>query len=66
MKAQSIYPYKTTKVPFSLGPFGQTGWTVGTFSTAKKAAEFVENSPNASLPCWGRYAIIDGELYTVR
>ena len=55
-----------TKLPFRCEPFGENGWTVGEFKSAKEAADFFQAYPNAAMPCWKRMDVINGELTLVR
>lgn len=55
----------TIQLPYRLECFGQTGWTVATF-TARDAAVFVLANPQAAMPCWRRFDIVNGELIQTR
>lgn len=68
-RAVTKVPYRLTWADTFTGKFrdtkpgrGDAGWTVGTFVDAKAAARFVEQNPSAAMPCWRRFAIVDGEL----
>jgi len=52
-----------TRVPARTEPFGGIGWTVYEFSDATEAAEWTRKHPQAEMPCWRRYTILEtGEL----
>ena len=55
-----------TQVPHRMECFGQTGWTVTTFATARDAAAFVSSNGAAATPCWKRFDIVNGELVLAR
>jgi hypothetical protein len=56
-----------TKVPGRCEPVsGDNGWTVYEFATAVEAADFVRAYPQAAMPCWKRWEIVDGQLTQVR
>jgi hypothetical protein len=59
-------PVPVTKVPARLEPFGDIGWTVFEFATAKEAAKWVASFPSAAMPCWKRWEVRDGNLMCVR
>lgn len=52
-------------LPYRLEPFGQNGYTVARMSP-EHAARFVRTYRNAEMPCWQRFATIDGRLTLVR
>jgi hypothetical protein len=55
-----------TKLPYRLEPFGDKGWTVSEFKSAKEAADFFQAYQSAAMPCWKRMGVINGELTLVR
>jgi hypothetical protein len=55
-----------SKVPSRTEPFGGIGWTVYEFANAREAADFVRSYPQAAMPCWKRFEVIDGDLIQVR
>ncbi|HNB04645.1 MAG TPA: hypothetical protein PKV97_01845 [Thauera aminoaromatica] len=57
-------PYRLEAVPDPV--LGKIGIAVGTFASAKDAANFFQRYPNAATPCWQRMEVIDGELVQVR
>jgi len=57
---------KVTAVPARTEPFGGIGWTVYEFANATEAAAWVRLYPQAAMPCWKRWDVIDGELLEVR
>lgn len=42
------------------------GWSVASFKSSEDAARFVQNYPNAAMPCWRRFEVIEGKLIIVR
>ncbi|WP_411887388.1 hypothetical protein [Hydrocarboniphaga effusa] len=52
-------------LPYRLEKFGANGWTVSRM-TAAEAARFVTAHPDAAMPCWRRFDVIDGALVLVR
>lgn len=57
-------PYRLEAVPDPV--LGKIGIAVGTFVSAKAAADFFQRYPQAATPCWKRMEVIDGELVQVR
>lgn len=60
------FSYSRTGVPSLVLGNGSAGWTVKSFENSLQAAKFFLENQFCAMPCWERFAVVNGLLVIVK